>query len=245
VGGVAPAAAAGVGAVCTQADAQIGWKRTALELLAEGMDAPQTLARLVDQDDRPHDRQIGIVDAAGRAASHTGKDCLDWAGGRAAPDVAIQGNVLAGPQVVEAMYRTWADTAGRPLGARLVAALTAGDRAGGDRRGRQSAALYVVAPGAGYNGLDDVAIDLRVDDHPDPVAELQRLLDLNDFYLSAPPESDRIPVSAELDAELEQRARALGYDDFKAWVGTENWEMRVAVDHSWIDRRVLELVRSR
>jgi uncharacterized Ntn-hydrolase superfamily protein len=245
VGSVVPAAAAGVGAVATQADAQTTWKRRTLQLLADGLDAPQTLARLIEEDDRPHDRQVGIVDAAGRSASHTGKDCLDWAGGTAERDVAIQGNVLAGPEVVEQMHRAWRESAGQPLAHRLVAALAAGDRAGGDRRGRQSACLYVVEPEAGYNGLDDVAVDLRVDDHPQPIAELQRLLDLNDFYLSVTPEADRVPVTPELQTELEQRARALGYDDFKGWVGTENWEMRVAEDHSWIDQRVLEMVRAR
>jgi uncharacterized Ntn-hydrolase superfamily protein len=209
------------------------------------MSAPEVLERLVKEDDRPQDRQIGIVDAQGRSAGHTGVDCLEWAGGITAPDIAIQGNVIAGPAVVQDMQRAWTETAGRSLAARLLAALAAGDRAGGDRRGRQSAALYVVEPGAGYGGLDDVAVDLRVDDHPDPIPELQRLLDLNEFYLTAPPDADRITVTSELDQELERRARELGHDDFKAWVGTENWEMRVATDHSWIDRRILEMVRSR
>jgi uncharacterized Ntn-hydrolase superfamily protein len=242
---VVPAAASGVGAVATQADAQVRWKREALDLLRQGLDASQALARLVADDERPQDRQIGIVDAAGRSASHTGKDCLDWAGGTVVPGVAIQGNVLAGPQVVQEMHRAWRESTGQPLAHRLVDALAAGDLAGGDRRGRQSAALLVVEPGAGYNGLDDLAVDLRVDDRTDPVAELQRLLDLNDFYLTVTPEPDRVPVTPELGAELEQRARALGFDDFRGWVGTENWEMRVAEDHSWIDQRVLEMVRAR
>lgn len=245
VGAMVPAAAAGVGAVATQADPNLRWKRQGLALLQQGLSAPEVVERLVDEDDRPQDRQVGIVDAQGRSASHTGAACLDWAGEVTAPDVALQGNVLAGAVVLDDMHRAWTGSAGRSLAARLLAALAAGDRAGGDRRGRQSAALLVVEPGAGYGGLDDVAVDLRVDDHPDPIPELQRLLDLNEFYLTAPAEADRIPVTSELDEELERRAREAGHDDFRAWVGTENWEMRVASDHSWIDRRVLEEVRSR
>jgi uncharacterized Ntn-hydrolase superfamily protein len=245
VGAVVPAATVGIGAAATQADANPRWKRQALELLRDGLSAPDAVAHLVAQDPRPQDRQLGVVDAQGRSASHTGADCLDWAGSRTAANVALQGNVLTGPEVLEEMERAWIESAGRELPERLFAALLAGDRAGGDRRGRQSAALFVVEPDAGYAGSDDVAVDLRVDDHTDPLGELRRLLDLNEFYLTAPPDEDRVPVTSELDAELERRAREFGHDDFKAWVGTENWEMRVATDHSWIDRRVLEIVRSR
>jgi uncharacterized Ntn-hydrolase superfamily protein len=245
VGAMVPAAKARIGAVATQADANLRWKRDALRLLQDGLSAPEALAWLVSRERRSADRQLGLVDAQGRSASHTGADCLDWAGSITAPDVALQGNILTGPEVLNEMQRAWTDSAGRRLAERLLAALTAGDRAGGDRRGRQSAALIVVAPGAGYGGTDDVAVDLRVDDHPDPVRELRRLLDLNEFYLTAPPDADRIRVTAQLEEELERRARAVGHEDFKAWVGTENWEMRVATDYSWIDRRVLEMVRSR
>ncbi len=244
VGAIVPAATAGVGAIATQADPNLRWKRQGLALLQQGLSAPEVVKRLVEQDDRPQDRQVGIVDAQGRSASHTGGDCLEWAGSVIAPDIALQGNVIAGPAVLQDMQRAWGESTGRSLAARLLAALVAGDRAGGDRRGRQSAALFVVEPGAGYGGLDDVAVDLRVDDHPDPTSELQRLLDLNEFYLTAPPEADRIPITSELDEELERRARDSGHDDFKSWVGTENWEMRVAPDQSWIDRRVLAIVRS-
>lgn len=244
VGNVVPAAVAGLGAVATQANANVAWKPTALTLLDEGLAAADVVARLVADDGGPADRQLGVVDAAGGTATHTGPGCLDWAGGVAGDGAAIQGNVLAGPQVVEAMRGAWLASAGQPLGHRLLAALAAGDRAGGDRRGRQSAALLVVREGAGYGGLDDIAADLRVDDHPDPVSELARLLALNDFYLTAPDEADRVPVDEALAAELQQRASALGHADFAAWVGTENYEMRVADDVSWVDRRVLELLRA-
>ncbi len=243
VGNVVPAAIAGVGAVATQANANVAWKSTALALLDEGFTADEVLQQLLDDDGGPSDRQLGLIDSAGRAVSHTGPGCLDWAGGFAAPGVAIQGNVLAGPHVLEAMVAAWEAGADRPLAHRLLDALTAGDSAGGDRRGRQSAALLVVRDGAGYGGLDDIAADLRVDDHPAPVVELARLLDLNDFYLTAPPQADRVHVDATLAAELQQRARALGHADLSAWVGTENYEMRVADDGSWIDRRVLDILR--
>lgn len=242
VGRAVPAAKSGVGAVATQANANVAWRVAGLELLEQGCSADETVRRLVEEDGRA-DRQIGVVDAAGRSATHTGVECMDWAGGIAAPGVAIQGNILAGPDVVPAMKQAWDDAAQEPLAHRLVTALTAGDAAGGDRRGRQSAALLVVSEGAGYGGGDDIAVDLRVDDNPAAVQELSRLLDLNDFYLSAPPEADRIRVSDELARELDDRVRALGHESLNSWVGAQNYEMRVADDGTWIDRRVLAILR--
>ena len=116
--------------------------------------------------------------------------------------------------------------------------------AGGDSRGRQSAALLVVKDGAGYGGLDDIAVDLRVDDHPAPIVELARLLELSDLYLTASTEDEKVPVTPELEAELEELAGAAGARDLQAWVGTENYEMRVAPDGSWIDVKVLEILRA-
>jgi len=243
VGNAVPAAVAGVGALATQADANVAWKGIGLSLLDEGATASVALQRMIEEDDKPDHRQLGIVDTDGSAATHTGTSCLEWAGGLAEDGVAIQGNVLAGPEVVEAMKAAWDAGAEQPLAHRLLAALAAGDAAGGDRRGRQSAALLVVSEGAGYAGLDDVAADLRVDDHPDPVTELGRLLDLNDFYLTASTEDEKVAVTPELAAELEGLARAAGQRDLMAWVGTENYEMRVAPDGSWIDRKVLDLLR--
>jgi uncharacterized Ntn-hydrolase superfamily protein len=244
VGNAVPAAVAGVGALATQAEANVAWKGIGLSLLDEGATASVALQRLIEEDDLRDHRQLGIVDSDGVAVTHTGPSCLDWAGGVADEGVAIQGNVLAGPHVVEAMKRAWDDSAGEPLTRRLLAALTAGDDAGGDRRGRQAAALLVVSDGAGYGGLDDVVADLRVDDHPNPVPELRRLLDLNDFYLTASTDDEKVAVDADLAAELDERARAAGHADLKAWVGTENYEMRVAADGSWIDEKVLERLRS-
>jgi uncharacterized Ntn-hydrolase superfamily protein len=245
VGSAVPAAVAGVGAIATQADANVAYKGQALAHLDDGATASVALQRLLEDDEGRDHRQVGIVDLDGNAATHTGHACLDWAGGVTGEGFAIQGNVLVGEEVVEAMRAAW-DASGdeAPLARRLLAALTAGNDAGGDRRGRQSAALLVVREDAGYGGHDDIAVDLRVDDHTDPVTELARLLDLNDLYLTASTEEEKVPVTAELEQELEERAQALGARDFHAWVGTENYEMRVAADGSWVDEKVLEILRA-
>jgi uncharacterized Ntn-hydrolase superfamily protein len=244
VGSAVPAAVAGVGAIATQADANVAYKGQALAHLDDGATASVALERLIEEDEGRDHRQVGIVDVDGNAASHTGPACLDWAGSRTGDGYAIQGNILAGSGVVEAMESAWlAFPDDAPLARRLLAALTAGDDAGGDSRGRQSAALLVVEEGAGYGGLDDIAVDLRVDDHATPIPELARLLALNDLYLTASTEEERIPVTPELEAELQELARAAGARDFQAWVGTENYEMRVAPDTSWIDGKVLAILR--
>src|SRR5689334_208832 len=244
VGSVVPAAVAGIGAIATQAEANVAYKGQALAHLDEGATAQVALDRLLEDDDGREHRQVGIVDADGNAATYTGPQCFDWAGGRTGDGVAVQGNILAGEQVVEAMLQAWEKSADEPdLARRLLAALAAGDQAGGDNRGRQSAALLVVRDGAGYGGRDDVAVDLRVDDHADPVTELSRLLDLNDLYLTASTEDEKVPITPELEREIDERVQALGFPDLNAWVGTENYEMRCSADGSWIDEKVLEILR--
>jgi uncharacterized Ntn-hydrolase superfamily protein len=240
VGSAVPAAVAGVGAVATQAWANVAYKPEALAMLDDGATAEVALARLVEDDEGRDHRQVGIVDAEGNAATYTGSQCLPWAGGRNGPGVAVQGNILVGPEVVEAMLQAWHQGSGS-LPRRLLAALRAGDAAGGDSRGRQSAALFVVREGAGYDGRDDVAVDLRVDDHPDPCAELERLLDLHQWYLTVPAEEERIPLDRDLRAELQRFARSRGADGWPAWVGEQNVEMRVG--ESWIDRALLTTIR--
>ena len=245
VGSAVPAAVAGVGAIATQADANVAYKGMALAHLDDGATAEVALQRLLEEDEGRDHRQVGIVDVDGNAASHTGTSCMDWAGSRVGDGYAIQGNILVGEDVVTAMEDSWRQTEpGTPLARRLLDALVAGDAAGGDSRGRQAAALLVVREGAGYGGLDDIAVDLRVDDHPEPVVELARLLDLSDFYLTASTEDERVAVTADLADELEQRAHGLGHRDFAAWVGTENYEMRVAADGSWVDQKVLDILRA-
>jgi uncharacterized Ntn-hydrolase superfamily protein len=244
VGSAVPAAVAGVGAIATQADANVAYKGIALGLLDEGATASVALQRLIEEDDARDHRQVGIVDVDGGAASHTGVSCFEWAGGITDEGVAIQGNILAGPEVVDAMYHTWLETdAEAPLARRLLAALSAGDEAGGDKRGKQSAALLVVQDGAGYGSLDDIAVDLRIDDHDQPIVELERLLNLNDLYLTASTAEEKVPLDSQLHAEVNELVRALGHPNLTSWVGTENYEMRVAGDESWIDQRILEILR--
>ncbi|MFL6061134.1 MAG: DUF1028 domain-containing protein [Marmoricola sp.] len=243
VGNAVPAAVAQVGAVATQADANVAFKGIGLSLLDEGANAQVALDRLLDEDDKREHRQVGIVDVEGGAATHTGSACLDWAGGETGEGVAFQGNVLTGPEVIAAMVTAWDDASEAPLARRLLAALTAGDAAGGDKRGRQSAALLVVSDGAGYGGNDDVAVDLRVDDHTAPIPELARLLDLNDLYLTASTEEERVVIDDALRTEIDGLVAAAGHPDLAAWAGTENYEMRVAEDGSWIDARILGILR--
>jgi len=176
VGSVVPWAKAGVGAIATQsfANTTFGWR--GLELLEEGLTPEEVVQVLVRNDDDPERRQFGVVASDGKSATYTGARCLDWAGGRCGPNYAVQGNILAGEAVVNGMERAFLQTEGT-LAERLYAALLAGEDKGGDSRGKQSAAMLVVKESAGYGGYTDRAIDIRVDDHPEPFKELGRLLD--------------------------------------------------------------------
>lgn len=186
VGTVVPWARAGVGAIATQAAANVTYGPRGLDLLANGSTPEQTVRLLTETDGNSDQRQLGIVDARGRAASHTGPACNAWAGHIVRPNFAVQGNILAGEAVVQAMaaaHEKARAAADGELADWLVAALHAGEGAGGDARGRQSAALLVVRDRAGYAGANDRYIDLRVDDHPDPNVELSRLLEIHKrFY---------------------------------------------------------------
>ncbi len=244
VGSAVPAAVAGVGAIATQADANVAYKGQALAHMDDGATASMAIQRLLEDDEGRDHRQVGIVDSDGGSASHTGHACLDWAGSLTGEGYAIQGNILTGEEVVLAMEAIWqASDPEAPLARRLLESLAAGDEAGGDSRGRQSAALLVVKEGAGYGGLDDIAVDLRVDDHAAPIPELERLLTLSELYLTASTEDEQVPVTPELEEELEAFAQAQGARDFQAWVGTENYEMRVSPDLAWIDQKILDIVR--
>jgi uncharacterized Ntn-hydrolase superfamily protein len=240
VGSVVPAARATVGAIATQSYANVKYRPDGLRMLADGKSAQQTLNTLLAADEGRDQRQAGIVDASGRAATFTGPACHDWAGGVAGNGAAIQGNILVGPQVVDAMQQSWlASDPDAPLAHRLLAALRAGDDAGGDRRGRESASLLVVTAGGGYGGGNDLLIDLRVDDHVAPCAELERLLDLHHVYFE-PPSADALVPMADVTADIDRWLTALGYPDLDAWLGVENFEMRV-VDGK-IDRYVLDVL---
>jgi uncharacterized Ntn-hydrolase superfamily protein len=248
VGAVVPAARVGVGAVATQALARVAYLDELLGLLAEGQGVQAALDHAVALDPGCRDRQVGVVGASG-AATFTGGDCIPWAGGVTgeAGDTAyaIQGNILTGPEVVEAMEKAWLASAGVPFARRLLAALRAGDAAGGDSRGRQSAAMYAVEPGSGYDH-SGVLADLRVDDHADPVREIGRLLDEWELVFGQP--EDVQPLEGALGSEVGERLARLGYagDDvgaaLESWAGVVNYESRLTPDG--IDGRVLEALRA-
>ena len=242
VGAVVPAARAGVGAIATQALANTTYKPNGLRMLAEGKSAEAVVRALTAADDGRDERQVGVVDAEGGAATFTGAGCLAWAGGLTDEGVAIQGNILAGSEVVNAIHRAWLDSdPSAALSERLLSALSAGDAAGGDRRGRQSAALLVVKAGAGYEHNDDVLADLRVDDHVDPCRELHRLLGIHHILFDQPHPDDLVAIEGDVAAEIDQHLAALGQPDLGAWVGKENYEMRVK--EGLIDRHVLAELR--
>jgi uncharacterized Ntn-hydrolase superfamily protein len=177
VGSVVPWAEAGIGAVATQSYANVTFGPKGLELMRKGKTAEEALKALVDDDEGRDQRQVGMIDAKGEASTFTGKKCLAWAGGKTGKHYACQGNILAGPEVVDAMAKAFEESKG-PLAWRLMLALEAGDRAGGDKRGKQSAAVYVAKAKGGYAGLNDRYIDFRVDDHKEPIPELARVLAL-------------------------------------------------------------------
>lgn len=248
VGAVVPAAAVGVGAVATQALARIDYLDELLGCLAGGESPQAALDAEVALDEGRAERQVGVVGATG-AATYTGPDCMPWCGGVARDGgdsaYAIQGNILTGPEVVEAMERAWLLSAGQPFARRLLAALTAGDEAGGDSRGRQSAAMYAVEPGAGYDGCG-VLVDLRVDDHADPVLEIGRMLGEWEMVFGRPEHVQRL--EGGLADEVRERLGRLGFhgDDVNGaladWAGNVNYESRLSPDG--IDARVLEALRA-
>ena len=265
VGAVVPQARLGVGAVATQAMARVSYRSTALDALAGGADAGAAVAACTGPDDGREHRQLGVVGVDSQA-TWTGTECMDWAGGvsgrEATGGYAIQGNILTGRDVVEAMERAWLASAGGSLSDRLLAALLAGDEAGGDSRGRQGAALYAVSPGAGYDGCGVLA-DVRVDDHPQAPQELARLLAINDLLFGTAEEV--LPLTGELADEVGRRLASLGHDTgsdhgsdhgseggsdpggrgvaaaLEAWASEANYEMRLSPDG--IDTKVLAALR--
>jgi uncharacterized Ntn-hydrolase superfamily protein len=242
VGAIVPAARAGAGAVATQALGNVKWKKQALDLMAKGVPVDEVLKLLVAADEQRDERQLGLVDARGKAASWTGKRCPDFAGSIVGDGYAVQGNILVSRATIEAMAATYeaAAKAGKPLAERLLLALEAGQAAGGDRRGQESAALVVVRPGGGYLGGDDTWIDLRVDDATAPITELRRLYaDVHQYYFGDT--TELVKVDAALARELQSSLTLLGfykgpptglYDAatrlaMEDWMGWENLEGRI------------------
>ncbi len=278
---VVPWARAGVGAVATQSFAELDYGIDGLELMARGASAEEALRIVLRKDAGREQRQVGMVDARGNAATWTGKECFAWAGGRvgregggvaeAAPGEVVsghgytaQGNILVSRATVEAMARTFESTPGE-LADRLLAALLAGGKAGGDQRGEESAALLVVRAGAGYDGQDNF-VDISIYDHPTPLAELERLFRLNRLYFTRSRPENMIPVTAEVARELQSIWRERGFYDGPVdgvidarfqkilvdFMGWENYDVRIpevqGVDLSKgetlrIDREVLADIR--
>lgn len=247
VGAIVPWAQAESGAVATQAFANTSYGPRGLALMGTGLSAQEALARLLEDDPDKELRQVGLVDANGGSATFTGGDCFAWAGGVNGRGYAIQGNILASSRVVPAMEKAFLKAQGG-LPARLHAALLAGDRAGGDKRGRQSAAIYVVKPKGGYGGFVDRWVDYRVDDHEDPVPRLAELLEMHDLHFGKSPESERVKLEGEPLKQITEILSEEGYlkkgkafhAAFNEFIGNENFEERADPEAAWIDGPVLQ-----
>lgn len=251
-------ARAGAGAVATQSYANTSYGPRALEWMAQGLSAQEVVARLIAEDEGRAQRQVGVVDAQGNAAAYTGEGCLEWAGHIVGKHYACQGNILVDERTVQAMAEAF-ETTGGELAERLVAALAAGQAAGGDRRGQQSAGLLVVREGGGYGGFNDRYIDLRVDDDPQPIERLRQLLELHHLYFGTPRPEDWLPIEGEIARELQRIAAKTGwyrgpihgeYDAatraaLRALIGVENLEERFRGEEGLIDVLALKVLRQR
>jgi uncharacterized Ntn-hydrolase superfamily protein len=241
VGSVVPWAEPGAGAVATQAYANPRYGPDGLALLRQGRSAQQVVDELTAADDGRAERQVGVVDAHGAAATFTGESCHDWAGGRTGDGYAAQGNILVSAATVDALADTFEASSG-PLAERLLASLGAAQAAGGDKRGQQSASLLVVERDGGYARLSDTLVDLRVDDHEQPIEELQRLHELHRLLFGVTPRDRWLPLDDELRAEVDGQLARLGYDTLADWAGVANLEERVDGDDA-IDPVVLRELR--
>ena len=242
VGSVVPWAEPLVGAIATQSYANPRYGPDGLGLLRDGVSAEEAVAQLTAADEDRAQRQLGIVDGEGHAASYTGSECHDWAGHRTGDGYAAQGNILVSGTTVDALAETFEGAAGRPLVERLLESLDAAQAAGGDSRGQQSAAILVVGPDQGYAGLSDVFVDLRVDDHIRPLEELRRLFGLHHELFGKTPRDKWIEVDDGLRKEIEDRLAVLGYERLDDWAGAANLEERVDGEEM-IDPVVLDALR--
>jgi uncharacterized Ntn-hydrolase superfamily protein len=255
-GAVVPWASAGAGAVATQSFANTAYGPDGVTMMRDGLSAEEALARLLAGDADRDLRQVGLVDARGGAAAHTGPGCHAWAGHRVGDGFTCQGNILVGQETVDAMAAAFQASRGA-LANRLLVALAAGEKAGGDKRGKQASALYVVRPKGGYGGMNDVLVDLRVDDHVAPVTELARLLDLRDLYFGTSPAAEKRTIEGAVLADLKRLMIARGFyrgDAAAPWdeataqaldtfIASENFEERVDLKMRTIDAPVLAHLR--
>ncbi|WP_144478028.1 DUF1028 domain-containing protein [Cytobacillus oceanisediminis] len=254
VGAVVPFAKAGVGAVATQSYANTAYGPQALELMAQGKSAEEAMELITKDDPDKEMRQVGLIDAEGNPATFTGTYCYDWAGGITGKHFAAQGNILVDENTVKAMAETFETTEGS-LAQRLLQALNAGQQAGGDSRGQQSAALLVVKEKGGYGGYNDRYIDLRVDDHPDPITELIRIYSLQQLYFAKAKPENVVAVEGEVRETVVHHLKRLDYlksdpaDDAElhkaltAYIHTENFEEREQ-EKGKIDLEVLEFMKN-
>jgi uncharacterized Ntn-hydrolase superfamily protein len=258
VGALVSWAKAGIGAVATQSYANVSFGPEGLALMEQGLSAQEALDRLISADEGRTRRQVGLIDAAGRAATYTGAECHDWAGGLTGTSYAAQGNILVSGATVEAMAKDFEDARGE-LADRLVAALAAGQAAGGDRRGQQSAAVLVVRAEGGYGGYDDRYLDLRVDDDPAPIERLKGLVDLHHLYFKPPAPGEMVSIEGELARELQRILHWAGFYDgpvtgeydaatqkaLSDLIGNENFEERFDEAGGRISSQVVEILREK
>jgi uncharacterized Ntn-hydrolase superfamily protein len=254
VGPVVTWAIAQVGAIATQAHANTSYGLRGLEMLGLGFSAEEVVEKLTTLDGEAEQRQLGVIDSSGHAAAFTGKKCYDWAGHLVGKNFSAQGNILVNQKTVEAIAGTFEQARGR-LSERLIAALHAGQRAGGDKRGQQSAALLVKKEKAGYGGFTDTLVDLRVDDHPRPITELERLFGLYDLYFG--PTLKKVKLDANTVKEIQKMLTQLGYysgsasgkldkitrQALEAYHNTENLEMRFTKEPDTLDEAVLKFMQ--
>jgi len=257
VGSAVPWARAGVGAVATQSWANTSYGPRGLAMMESGMSAREVVTRLTEEDKDRALRQVGVVDASGSAAAFTGEECFDWAGHIVGRDYTCQGNILVSEDTVKAMAQTFEGTHGA-LADRLLAALLAGQKAGGDRRGQQSAALLVVREGGGYGGFNDRYVDLRVDDHTAPIEQLAHLLRLHTLYSGETNPNNLVKIEGKVASEIQAILTRTGYyvgpatavydaatkQALRELVSTENLEERWR-DDDLLDAVILEFLRER
>ena len=258
VGAVVPWAQAGAGAVATQSYSNTSFGPNGLALMAQGLSAQETLDQLVAEDEGRARRQVGLVDAQGQAATFTGDECHAWAGGLTGTYYAAQGNILVSGATVEAMAKTFEEAQGE-LAERLVAALASGQAAGGDRRGRQSAAVLVVRHEGGYGGFNDRYLDLRVDDDPQPIERLKALVDLHHLFFKPPQPGEMIAIEGNLAREVQHILQWAQYYDgpitgdydaptrkaLRNLVGNENFEERFDEEKGLISSQVMDVLREK
>lgn len=256
-GAVVPWASAGAGAVATQSFANTGYGPDGIRMMRDGLSAREALAKLLADDADRDLRQVGLVDARGGAAAHTGPGCHAWAGHHVGDGFACQGNILVGQDTVDAMAAAFRASKGE-LSGRLVMALAAGETAGGDKRGKQASAVYVVRPKGGYGGMNDVLVDLRVDDHPKPIGELRRLLELRNLYFGTSPAAEKLKIEGAVLVDLKRVMISRGFyrgdvsgswdeaieQALDAFIASENFEERVDLKARTIDAPVLAHLRS-